>query len=127
MLSQELLDQGSLRGIGAVPQKDHMATPVLEQLPEETHNLQGADVLVRMEPCVEGDALAFGGQRDRGDGRDFIPVLGTSKKRRPPSWGPGSAHARDQQEPTLIEESQMGPKPFRVFLYAASDTASSAR
>jgi len=114
-------------GVGAVPQKDHVAAPVSEQLPEEGNDLAGADILVRMESCVEGDALAFGGQGDRGDGRDFIPVLGTSKKRRLPSRGPGPAHARDQQEPALIEEGQMGPKPFGVFLYAASDTASSAR
>jgi hypothetical protein len=80
-----------------------------------------------MEPGVEGDSLALWGQGDRRDGRDFIPVLGTSKQRRPPSRRPGPAHARYQQEPALIEESQMGPKPFGVFLYAASDAASSER
>ena len=32
MLSQELLDPGPLRGIAAVPPKDHVAAPVLEQL-----------------------------------------------------------------------------------------------
>ncbi len=127
MFSEEFLDQDSLMGVGAVPQKNHVAAPVFEQLAEEAHDLQGADVLVRMEPCIEGDALALRGQCDRRDGRNFIPVSGTAEKRRLPSRGPGPTHARNQQESALVEEGQMGPKPFGVFLYAASDAASSAR
>ena len=124
MLFQELLDAGSLMGVGAVPEEDHVAAQVFEQLTEEGHDLPGADVLLRMEPCVEGDALVLRGQGDGGDGRDFIPVLGAAKERRPPSRGPGPAHGRKQQESALIHKGQMGPKPFGVFLYAASDTAS---
>jgi len=123
-LFQKLLDARCLMGVGAVPQEDHVVAQVFEQLPEEGHHLPGADVLVRMESCVEGDALVLRGQGDGGDGRDLTPVLGTAKKGRPASWRPSPAHAGNQQEPALIQKGQMGPKPFGVFLYAASDTAS---
>lgn len=39
MPSEELFDEGSFMGVGAIPQKNHMAAPVSEQLPEEGHDL----------------------------------------------------------------------------------------
>ena len=127
MLSKELLDPACLVGIAAVPQKDHVAAPVFEQLPQEGDHFRRADVFVRMKSGVEGDALAPGGYGDRRDGRDFVPVPGTAQKRRLPSRGPGPADARNQQESTFVEEGQIGSQPFGLFLYAASDSASSAR
>lgn len=41
--------------------------------------------------------------------------------------GPGALDGRDEEEPALIEEDQMGPPVVGVFLYGASGGASSAR
>ncbi len=109
------MTRAAFRGVGAVPHKNPVAAPVSAPLLEEGHDLPGAAVLVRMESCGEGDALALGGQGDRGEGRDFIPVLGIAQNRRLSSRGPGPAPAGDQPEPALVEEGQRGPKPFAVF------------
>ena len=68
MASEKLFDQGSLMGIAAVPQKNHVAAQVFEQLPQEGDHFRRADVFVRMKSGVEGDALAPEGYRDRRDG-----------------------------------------------------------
>lgn len=110
-----------------VPQEDHRATQVAEQLPKKPDDLGRPDGLVTMEPGVQGDASPARRDADRGDGRDLRPVSSTAQMRRVSPRRPGPDHAGDQQEAALIEERQMGATSCGLFLYATTETASTSR
>lgn len=125
VFTEELLDRGRLMGFAAIPQQDHGAAQVPEQLPKETSHLWEADILVAVEPGIEGDAPAFWGDADRRDGRDFGPSASTAEIGGLSPWGPRAGNVGDQKETALIEKRQVGPKSFSFFLYEATDTVSS--
>jgi hypothetical protein len=62
-----------------VPEEDHRATEVPEQLLEKTDDLGRLDVLVTMEPGVQGDTSPPRRDADRGDGRNLGPVSSTRR------------------------------------------------
>ena len=76
---------------------------------------------------IEGRASPARRDAEGGDGRNLGPVAGTTQMRRVAPRSPGADHAGDQQEAALIEERQMGAKSSGLFLYGATDTASTAR
>lgn len=92
--------------VAAIPQEDHLAAQVFEQLPKEDDHFGRPDVLLRMESGVEGEALELRRYRDCRDDRGFLPVSGTPQDRGPSSRGPGPADIGDQQEAALIEKYQ---------------------
>ena len=96
MLSEELLDYRPLMVATAIPQEDHMAAQVLEQLSEESDHFGRPDVLLRMESSVKGEALALRRYRDCRDGRDFLPVSCTPQDRGLPSRSPRPTDIGDQ-------------------------------
>lgn len=124
---EKLLDRAPLVETGVIPEKNHGAAPLLEQLSEESSHLRGTDIFIRVKPGIEGDAPAFGGDTEGRDGRDFLPTTGTPQNRGLPSGRPGSGDVGNKQKAALIQEDQMGPRSFGVFLYAATGTASNAR
>jgi len=67
MSTEELSDQRPLMVSAVVPQQGDLSAQVLEQLPEERDHLVRPDVLVQVEPGVEGKLLPL---RRYGDGRD---------------------------------------------------------
>src|SRR6266581_968911 len=110
-----------------VPQQNDRAANLLEELAQELNHLGRPDVLVGVEAGVEADPPAAGRDGDSREGRDLGPVSGTAQHRSLAAGRPGADHGRRQQKATLIEERQMGAMPCGVFLYGASDIASSER
>jgi hypothetical protein len=87
-----------------------------QEMPEEVGHLRGPDVLVGMEPCIQGQTPSLWGDAEGRDGRDLGP---SARHRQPgclPARRPGADHVRDEQEPALVEEDQMGPKRCGLFL-----------
>ena len=56
MHEEEVTDQDAAMRTAAVPEEHHGAAKVPQQLPEELDHLDRADVLVAMEPGVQGQA-----------------------------------------------------------------------
>ena len=110
-----------------VPQQNHRTADLPEKLAQELKHLEGADVLVGVEAGVEADPPSMGRDGESREGRDLGPVSGAAQYRGLSAGRPGADQGRRQQEAALIEERQMGAMPCGVFLYGASDTASSER
>lgn len=127
MGAEPLFDHGAFMRSPAIPEQDHVAPQVPEQVSEELGHFRGSNVLVGMEPGVQHDAPPFRRDAEGRDRRNLVPVPGAVQPGSLPPGRPGAGDVRDQQEAALIEEDQMGPKPFGVFLYAATGTASNGR
>ena len=110
-----------------IPEQDHGAAQVLEQLPEELGHVWRSDILVAMESGVEGDAPPAWRNADGGDGRNLGPASSATQARSLSPGSPGAKDVGDEQKAALIEEYQMGAKFFGFFLYGAKYTASSGR
>lgn len=124
--------QQSLNGFGPVgsspiPQQDHRAPDVAQEVPKELGHLWRSDVLVGMESHIQRHAPPFGGHPQRRDGRDLGPMARHRQPGSLPSRGPGADHVRDEQEPALVEKDQMGPKRSGLFLYVATRAASNTQ
>mgnify|MGYP001558010148 CR=1 FL=1 len=110
-----------------IPEQDHGAAQMFEQLPEEPGHFRRSDILIAMESGVEGDAPPAGRNADGRDGRNLGPASGATQARSLSPGGPGANDVGDEKKAALIEEYQMGPKFFGFFLYAATGTSSSGR
>jgi len=98
-----------------VPDHHHGAAEMAEQIPEKGADLGVLDVLGREEK-VEAIAAAAGTDREAGDDRDALAPLAVTQE-----WGlaarrPGATHARDQEEPRLVDEDDVGAQPRGFFL-----------
>ena len=127
MIFKKLFDQVSLMRPAAIPQKDHMAAQMFEQLPQESDDLKGADVFIAVKSRVEREALSSGRYAKGRDGRNLGPVSGATQNWSLSPGSPCPGNIRDQEESTLVEERQMGSKFFGFFLYAASRNVSTSR
>ena len=115
-----------MRGAG-VPEEDHGAPQGSEPLSKELDPLRGSDVLVGVKPGRQPDALPVRRNTEGREGRELFPAAGAPPGRGLAAGCPGSGHVGDQEKATFIEEGQMGPTPFGVFLSAAIGIASHAR
>ena len=101
-----------------------MSRNMTQQKLEKSHDLIAGNICV-METPVKTQAFSLGTDRKSRDNR-YLPSLvampqdGCLSFRRP-----CSTDMRDKKTAAFIEEDKMGVKSFRLFLYAASDTASS--
>jgi len=120
MAAEKLLDRSSLVGLAVIPKEDHRAPQVAEQLSKELDHLRGSDVLVGVKPGIQRDALLLRRDAEGRQGRDLFPAAGAPQVRGLAAGCPGPSNVGDQKKAALIEEGQMGPKPFGVFLYAAT-------
>lgn len=127
MVAEKLLDWSSLVRPAVIPEEDQGASQVSEQLSKELDHFRGADVLVGVEPGIQGDAPPLRRHAEGRDGRDLFPAPGAPQVRGLAPGCPGAGDVGDQEKATLIEEGQMGPKPGGLFLYGATGSASSAR
>jgi hypothetical protein len=126
MTEDELLSWSAFVWSAIVPEQHNRSTKVLEKMPEELGHLRGANVLVPIESGIERELFAFGRDRKRGDGGNFMsPPSGNPQDRRLPARGPGANNVGNQQEPAFIEEREMGAKSFGLFLYGATRSVSS--
>lgn len=125
--AQELFCRSSFVRRPSIPEQDHGAAQVFEQLPEEPGHFRRSDILVAVESGVEGDAPSARRNTDSRDGRNLGPASGATEVRSLSPGSPSPDDVGDEQEAALIEEYQMGAKFFGFFLYGANDTSSSGR
>lgn len=98
-----------------VPDHDHGAAQVAQQITEEGADLGVPDVLGR-EQEVEAAAAAPGTDRESRNDRDPLAPLAVAQERGLAARRPGAPHARDQEEPRLVDEDEVGAQPRGFFL-----------
>lgn len=127
MAAEKLLDRDPLVRLAAIPEEDHGAPQVSEQVSKELDHLRGADVLVGVEPGIQRDAPPLRRHAEGRDGRDLFPAPGAPQVRGLAPGCPGPGDVGNQEKAALIEEGQMGPTSFGVFLSVAIGSASTGR
>lgn len=110
-----------------IPQQDHRALEVPQEMSEELSHFFSVDVLVDVESQVQSQPLSLRGDTDCRDGRDLGPAASHRQPGRLAPGSPGSGNRGNEQKTAFIEENQMGSKLFGLFLYAATGNASNAR
>ena len=99
---------------GVVPEQNHVAAKVVQQVFEKRAHLVVPDVVgVALE--VEADVPALGRDRDSGDDRDSISSIAMAHDGGLASRRPGLAQHRDQEEPRLVDEDDVGAQPCGFF------------
>ena len=98
-----------------VPDHDHVAAQMAEQIPEEGAHLGVLDVLGRQQE-VEAAAPAARTHRQPGDDRDAVAPQAVAQQRGLATRCPGAPHTRDQEEPRLVDEDEVGAQPRDFFL-----------
>lgn len=110
----------------SIPQQDHRPSKMLKQEPKKCPDIKAVDIPGAM-PDIQGNSLSFWGHRKGADGRYPVLFVEMVEEWRLTLRPPGASDCRDEQKAAFIKKGQMGPTFFRVFLYVASDTASSWR
>ena len=109
-----------------VPQQNHGTPDMLEQLFEKRPNIQTVKV-ASPEPEIKRQTSPFRRYRqgiDRGNSVLFVKVI---EHRGFPPRSPRTTDVGNKQETRLIDEDQMGPKSFGLFLYGAIGKPSNGR
>lgn len=110
----EILDQSASVGAATVPEDDHVAAQVLEQMAQEIAGLCLLDVLL-VELKVEVQAPAFGGDRNARDRRDPVTTVEVAQDRRLANGSPALGNGGGQQEARFVGENEVGTQPRSVF------------
>ncbi len=58
---QQPLDASGPVDLSPIPQQDHGPKDMAQEMPKEVGHLRGPDVLVGMEPCIQGQTPSLGG------------------------------------------------------------------
>lgn len=98
-----------------VPDHDHGAAQMAEEISKEPTDFGVADVLWR-EQEVQPVASSARTHRDTGDDGDAIAPLPMAKHRRATARRPGAADGRNQEEARLVDEDEVGAQPRGFFL-----------
>jgi len=112
---QERADGVAAVDRAVVPDPDHGAAQMVEQIPEERAHLWVLDVLGG-EQEVEAAAPAVRAHREAGDDRDALAPLAVAQQGGLTPRRPGPTYARDQEEARLVDEDEVGPQPRGFFL-----------
>lgn len=110
----------------AIPQEDDGPPEMPEQMLQERDDMQAREV-VATQPDIQADASAVWGNAERIDGRDLVLSVEVVQLRRLSAKRPSALNVRDEQEPTFVEEDQMGSQRPGFFLSAANPAASTGR
>jgi len=110
----------------AIPEHDHRAAKVAQQVGEKLADVGLADV-VMVPLVVEAEALTAGADRETGNDRDAIAAMPVAQQRRVAARRPGAQHGGREHETGFVYEDEVGPQPNGFFLPAARRFASSAR
>ena len=119
-------DEGTAMDRAAIPQQDHVTSQVSEQVPEKADDLHARDI-GSVKPRVEPKPAPARRNSEAGDGRDAEPLIPMPELGSLSPGSPRVMHVGNEQEPTFVEENQMGFPLKGVFLYGANDSASSGR
>jgi hypothetical protein len=112
-LATEILDQSASVGAATVPEDDHVAAQVLEQVAQEIAGLCLLDVLL-VELKVEVQAPAFGGDRNARDCRDPVTTVVL------PTGAQLLATAGVSRKPDSSAKTRWAPSRAAFFLPSAS-------
>jgi len=110
-----------------IPQHKDGTLQVPDEMPQKLRHFGVFDVLIGIKPGIQGNVSSFWRNTEGRDRRNLAPVACTAQDRGLAFRRPGPAHIGNQQKSALIQKDQMGAKPFGLFLYGASGSASSAR
>ncbi len=97
----------ALVDLAVVPKQDDMAGQMPQEMPQKGADFRSANVLP-MELTVEGDPMAFGTDRQRGNQRNFAVLVAVSRDRRPTSGRPRPADGSEQQKARFVKEDEVG-------------------
>ena len=121
-LAAEVADRLAPVNPTPVPEHDDRAAQVVQQVAEELEHIRVFEVLLEEEAPVEAEPPAHRTHRQAGDHRDFIALIAMADDRRQAARRPRFVDARDQQEPRLIDEDEMGAQPRGVFFTRGHST-----
>ena len=99
---------------------------MFEQFFEKRTNIQAVKIPCP-EPEIKHKALPFRRNRQCTDGGNPILFIQIAENRSVPFRSPGTTDIRNEQEARFIDEHQMGPKSFGVFLYGATGKLSNGQ
>lgn len=97
-----------------VPEDNDVPAQVPEEVAQERAGLRLLDVL-QVPLVVQAEAPMPRADGHPGDDGELVAPRPVPQHRSLPARGPGLAHGRDQQEPRLVYEDEVGPQPCRVF------------
>lgn len=99
---------------GIVPNDDHRAAKVLEQVAKKVTDLGVLDILF-VQAIVQPEALTLRAHRETGNDGDPLTDLMMENDRSLPPRAPSFANRGDQQESGFVDEHEMGTQPCSVF------------
>lgn len=117
---------------GLIPDDDHGAPQVSEEVTEEEGDIDLSNVL-GLDPKVQTEATPDRAHRDGGDHRELIPPVHVAQDRGLPARGPGALDRRKQEKARFVKENQVRPQLRGVFFTRGQryrfqrSTASSSR
>ena len=115
---KELAHDPALVDRASVPEEDHLAAQVPQEVPEKPDDLHARDV-GGVEVDIQPQAAIGRGHREGRDGGDPVAPVAVAREGSEAAGRPGLAEVRDEQEPAFVEEREMGATSSGVFLYGA--------
>lgn len=125
LLGKEGFDLSASVDFSAIPNNEQVSSQMTQQLAQERNYLQSSDI-VGMEPYVKPQPPASGRNSQDADNRYFVPPVAVPQDRGLANGSPCPTDVGNQQKTALVEKTQMGPKPFGLFLYVARPAPSTA-
>ena len=110
----ERADGFAFVGFAIVPDHDDLAAQMMKQMAQESANLGLLDVLT-VELAIQPKTSPRGADRQRGNGRELVVLVGVSNAGSLAARSPGTADRRDQEISGFVDKSEMGTQPGRVF------------
>jgi hypothetical protein len=98
-----------------VPEDDHGAPQMAEEVTEESTDLRMLDVRLGVKVVVEAKPVSSRTDRYAGNHRYFVPTVEMTVDGRQAARSPGSVDTGYQEESALVYEDDMGTQPRRVF------------
>jgi hypothetical protein len=123
MLQEKFLNFFTTMNGSSIPQQENRSAKMLEEIFEEGSDIQTSEIS-GANLNIKGQTFPFWGYRQRTDRRDSILFVEMVKVWGLPPRSPSPSDRGNKQKARFIEEDQMGPKFFDVFLYGATDNAS---
>ena len=120
---EEAANDDSAMHVEVVPDEDHMAPEMAEQVSEKEDNPLALDIEMRSQGEVKSYPVAPAGYREGADDRDLLPMASLLIEDRSLSARrPGPPHQRREQQAALVEEDEMRVQPGRVFFTRGQST-----
>lgn len=122
---QKLLDDLTPMDFAAIPNDEHMASQMTQQLAQERNDLKACNI-VGMESRIKPKPRTPWRDGQDANDRYLVTPIAVSQNRRLTHGSPCPTDVGNQQKPALVKKSQMGPKSFGFFLYGAKPASSTA-